>query len=188
MDPPDEHLVARARQGDPAAFSDIYARFQPVLSRRLRRVLLFEDDVQDALQMTFVEAHRSLRRFRAGSSLEAWLHGIALNMAIRVRRSNGRTARLRERLNQATVVLADDRASSEEVAMRRQDLARLYEALEHLPPKKQIAFALHEGEGLKLAEIAALTNSSPQTVWARVESARKHVREWFAADRGGKTP
>jgi RNA polymerase sigma-70 factor (ECF subfamily) len=181
----DDLLVERARQSDPSAFAEIYWRHEPVLSRRLRRVLVRLEDVEDAVQMTFLEAHRSLNRFRAGSSMEAWLHGIAFNVASRMVRSKGRSARLRDRLDQAPP--SSPPVSAEEQAMRKQMLGKLYAAMDELPPKKRIAFAMYEGEGLKLAEIAALTGTSTQTVWARVESARNLIRQWFSAktEQGG---
>jgi RNA polymerase sigma factor (sigma-70 family) len=53
--------------------------------------------------------------------------------------------------------------------------------MEHLPPRQRIAFALHDMEGLGITEIAEIVGASPQTVWARVRSARKRLRKRFGS-------
>jgi DNA-directed RNA polymerase specialized sigma24 family protein len=94
---PDEELVARVVAGDDRAFRELYLRHHVVITRRLRRLLGPRHDVEDVLQVTFVEAHRALRRFDAQRSFAAWLHGIALRQAANHLRKSRRWAWLRGR-------------------------------------------------------------------------------------------
>lgn len=72
-------------------------------------------------------------------------------------------------------------ASSEVLAVRRELADLLYQAMDRLSPDKRIAYAMHEFEDMGVSEIARIVGASPQTVWARVESARKQIQKRLAA-------
>jgi RNA polymerase sigma-70 factor (ECF subfamily) len=100
-----------------------------------------------------------------------------VNVAFGRMRSRGRrpppiaVADLEQASNQSS---ATDRPESPERALeRREDQARVYAALEQLPPKKRIVLYLHEIEGRDLTEIAYLVDSNPVTVRTRLFYARR---------------
>lgn len=61
------------------------------------------------------------------------------------------------------------------VALAKQAANRLYIALEKLDPKMRIAFALAAIDGLSLAEVAELTESSLVATKTRVWRARRDL-------------
>lgn len=128
--------------------------------------------------MTFVEAHRNLGRFRLDGVFIAWLQGIAFRLA----HNHLRKAR-RWRwfvLDDAKVEPAVDTAASLEAStIRRQLLSILYAAMDELPAEKRIAFGLYAFEGLGYTEIGEMVGASPQTVRARILSARETVLRRF---------
>lgn len=176
----DAQLVARALEGDRGAFGALYGRHAPVLGRRLRRILGARQEAEDALQVTFLEVHRSLHRYRLEFSFGAWVHGIAIKVSIRALRSRKRRAWLRLGLGSHdsphVEPLAPGPASDEHLA-RQQLLGQLELALNQLSAKKRVAFVLHEIDGMGFTEIAALLGETTQTVWARVDSARKEIQK-----------
>ena len=128
--------------------------------------------------MTFVEAHKNLRRFRAEASFGAWLHGIAFRQAYNYLRK----ARRRRWLGLDEFELdgsLEEAGSLEERTIRRQLLGVLYAAMDRLPPNQRIAFGLHVFEGLGLTEIGSIVGASPQTIRARILSARQTVLKHF---------
>jgi RNA polymerase sigma factor (sigma-70 family) len=173
----DEELVARVLDGDERAFAELYARHHSVIARRLRRVLGPRPEVEDVLQVTFVEAHKSLRRFDATRPFLGWLHGIAFRQAANHLRKNRRWRWFKSEV--PAIEAVDQAASLEDQTIRRQLLDRLYRAMDDLPPKKRIAFSLHVLDGLGLTEIGEIVGASPQTVRARVLSARAEVLKHF---------
>lgn len=173
----DAELATRASQGDMRAFRRIYERFAPVVSRRLRRVLWIQSDVEDVLQMTFIEVHRSLARFQVDRSLAAWIHGIAF----RVVGTHLRTQRRRAWLSTAALVDTEKLVNNlfvtpDDDAATREVLADATRGIGELSDKKRIALLLHELEGLSMAEIGEMLSETPQTINARVQSARDEVR------------
>jgi len=175
QDPSDGELVAMAVAGDEVAFERLYLRHAPALSRHLRRVLNDGADIEDVLQATFLQVHRSLARQDPERSFKGWLYRVAFHVT-------GTHLRSKRRKNWMTP--ASDREQSwtnggreEEDAAKRQLAGLLAAELDKLGPDKRIAFALHELEGLGPTEIGEIVGASPQTVWARVESARKELRK-----------
>ena len=68
---PDEVLVARARDGDDAAFSVIVERYQGSLHRCCRAILP-EHEAQDAVQKAFIRALAALRSWLIGAFGFSW--------------------------------------------------------------------------------------------------------------------
>jgi RNA polymerase sigma-70 factor (ECF subfamily) len=74
-------LGGRLHSGDESALEDCYRRFGPVVRTYLRRMLP-PGDVDDVLQMTFLDLWRSRERFDPTRPLEPWLFTIARRRAI----------------------------------------------------------------------------------------------------------
>ncbi len=172
-DPPGtEALVAACRRGEPQAQAELYRAYRSQILGHLYRLLGGPHDLEDALQDTFVEAFRSIVKFRGEAKLSTWLHGIAVHIALRRLRSRGRQPR------EAAVdesALAADALQARTVEARRQ-VERVFAILEHLPPKKRVVFVLHEIDGLPLTEIATMLGAPQITVRTRLHYAR---REFF---------
>jgi RNA polymerase sigma factor (sigma-70 family) len=89
----DVDLVARARQGDPAAFGELVERHRMAVYRAALAALGSHADAEDAAQDAFLVAFRRLDTFRGDSSFKTWLLTIAWHQAINHRRSLGRVWR-----------------------------------------------------------------------------------------------
>jgi RNA polymerase sigma-70 factor (ECF subfamily) len=85
----DAELIARARDGDVAAYEDLVRRYQDV-ALRTAHLVCPEADADDAVQDAFLKAHAALPRFREGSPFRPWLLRIVTNEARNRRRSAGR--------------------------------------------------------------------------------------------------
>ncbi|MBI5477610.1 MAG: RNA polymerase sigma factor [Deltaproteobacteria bacterium] len=178
-DPPGtDALVAGCCRGEPQAQGALYRAYRSQILGHLYRLLGGPHDLEDALQDTFVEAFRSIGKFRGDAKLSTWLHGIAVHIALRRLRSRGRQPR------EAAVdesALAADALQARTVEARRQ-VARVFAILEHLPPKKRVVFVLHEIDGLPLTEIAQMVGAPQITVRTRLHYARKEFFRRVAQD------
>ncbi len=85
-------LAARARDGDMAAFEQLYRRYvgrvHAVCLRMAGNRTLAEECTQDA----FVRAWESLPKFRGESSFGTWVHRIAVNTVLERHRTQMRQA------------------------------------------------------------------------------------------------
>lgn len=120
----------------------------------------------DVTQDAFVEAWRSIGRFRGESAFSTWLHGIALRKA----RETWRRSSRRERRESAFAEEAIQRAMPGAAI----DLER---ALQELPPRMRAALILHTIEGLPQKEVARVMGIAQGTVKAHVHNARRLLKE-----------
>jgi RNA polymerase sigma-70 factor (ECF subfamily) len=172
-------LAQRAAEGDRAAQRELFQQLKSAVHHTLYRILGANRDIEDLIQDAFLEIFRALPNFRGESTLSRWSQTIAT-----------RTAYLAiERRKPASVDLevvedeiVDRDPDALRVALARQAAKRLYAALEKLDPKMRIAFALAVIDGLPLAEVATLTESSLVAVKTRVWRARRELMKRAAKD------
>ncbi len=165
--------VPRAREAPVAwALEDLYRAHAPDVARWAGRLAGPELDVEDLVQEVFVVVRPRLADFRGDAPITTWLFRITENVVRRERRRArwGRWWRSDEGLD-----FVDERDDPEVVAARRQDVARLYRALDRLSDRLRTVVILHEIEGLTGPEIAALLEVEPNVVWVRLHRAKKKL-------------
>lgn len=170
----DAALVERCRQGDLAAFEEIYAAHAGRLYNLACRMLGNTADAEDLLQEIFLSAHRKLDSFRGDSALGTWLYRLAMNQCLDYLRS--RTART----NQVTGALDDefglDDAGSRRLAEQTVSRVDLERALARLPEGCRAAFVLHDVQGLEHREVAEILGVAEGTSKSQVHKARLRLR------------
>ncbi len=163
--PPIEELLRRARAGDEDERGRLLEAYRSYLML-LARVQLGQDlrgkvDPSDLVQETFLEAHRDFGQFSGQSEAEllAWLRRVlATGLADQVRRYRGTQQRdlrlerqLAAALDQSSQALerglAARGSSPSAGAERREDAARLAEALERLPADYRDVLLLRHFQG-----------------------------------------
>lgn len=175
----DAELVQEALSGNDHSFALLYRRHAPKLAQRLRALLGRESDVEDVLQMTFLEVHRVLGRYDLQRPFASWLRGVAHNMVRRRRRKKRWWLIFASHESEGPGSVAAPGPSPEELVSRQQLSDQLYQALDKLPHRMRLAFVQHEIEGLPLRQVAAEFGTSPQAVWKQVQRARQHVQRHF---------
>ena len=158
---------------------EVFARQQaPRVHHLLHRILGPRDDLQDLVQIVFVELMRSLPRFRGESQLSTFVGGITVRVARRALRPS---AWVRYRA-QAPLEPAATTPSADAQLVAREQLRRVHSALGRIKPKKRIAFALWAFEGMNPNEIAELTGASVAAIRSRIFYAQKELRAMAARD------
>lgn len=183
--PPDEDLIAAAREGDLAAFNALVARYERAVFGVSLRLLRDPEAAEDVTQDTFLRAHGALDQFQGGSA-RAWLLRIATNRSYDVLRYRRR--RPAESLDARPVeeepVWATEAppADPESFAARQELSARLEEALAELTDDQRLAVLLHDVQGYPYDEIARLTGVNLGTVKSRIHRGRARLREVLRGD------
>ena len=177
MDPSRE-LVQRAIEGDRRAFDELYRLHAPNVQRLLMRLVGPVPDLDDLLQHAFLEAFRSLPKFRGDAAFSTWLHRIAVNVSYRYLRKHRHT-----QVEEVSDELPGVHTSPELVAYRQQELARALAYLSALKPKKRIAFVLRFVEGMSLDEIGQLVGANAAAVGQRVKHAQRELAAMIERDR-----
>ena len=161
------HVERAAREAD--ATQDLYERYSGQIFGFCVNKLGSRDEAEDALQSTFLNAHRALQRGVTPEAELAWLFKIAHNVCLTRRRSTRRRGRVESPSDFAAVqdVLPAPPQESPE------DLMRLTEALEHMPESQRRAILLREWQGLSYHEIADELKLSQSAVETLIFRARR---------------
>jgi RNA polymerase sigma-70 factor (ECF subfamily) len=109
----DADLVARARQGDTAAFGELVDRHRTAVYRAALAATGSHADADDVAQDAFVLAFRRLESFRGEASFKTWLLSIAWRQALNRRRA---VRRMLRRLVTTMAAGADEPAMALEAA------------------------------------------------------------------------
>ena len=156
-------------RGEEAAFDVLYERHHAALLAYCRSMLRSRDDGEDALQQTFIRAHRALRDGRLPESVRPWLFAIARNRCRTMRAARRDGDLPSDAVEPAFDGLADD-------VRRRADLRELVTDLSRLPEDQRRALVLFELGDLSHPEIAAEIGCPPVKVKALVFQGRAALR------------
>ena len=97
VDDPDASAVARARNGDMAAFEALVRSHQGRVYRTLMGVTGNAEDSQDGTQAVFIKVFRKLQTFTGEARFSTWLTRIAINEGLERLRSRRNEESLDER-------------------------------------------------------------------------------------------
>ena len=168
----DERLVARVRAGDDRAFEALYDRHHRSLLAFCRHLLGSAEEAEDALQHTFIAAHRALRTDERPVMLRAWLFTIARNRCLSLLRSRRNVVALTE--VEPTLPVTVGLAAQVE---QRADLQALVHDLHALSDDQRAALVLSELGDLDHEQIANVLGVRRARVATLVFQARASLME-----------
>lgn len=169
----DRALVAAIAEGDQAALGALYDRFQRDIYRFIAHLIRGDSLVDDFVQNTFLEAHRSAPRFRGDSAVKTWLFGIAANLV----RQHRRTEQRREKASVSLASLPNAPAPSPSEALTiEQQRHLLAAAIVMLTPALREIYVLCVIEEMPGKEAAAALGIREASVWRRLTDAREALR------------
>ncbi len=168
-----ESALARAREGDRAAFEVLYRAHHRRVYALALRLTRDARRAEELTQEVFVRAWRALPAFRGDSRLGTWLHTITVRSHLRAARDRRRreTREISEGAIEAFAV-----AARRAMPHTRVDLER---AVARLPAGAREVLVLHDIHGYKHREIAEMLGVAEGTAKAQLHRARKLVRGSF---------
>lgn len=137
-----------------------------------------ESDSRDLVQETFLQALKSIKKFKAKSTFYTWIYGILLN----VFRNHARKKRFLplssevSRNNPDSTVRVESRLDQERV------FSSIYELIQSLSSVHREVLILRYYEDMKIKEIAEITSVSQGTVKSRLYYATSFLREKMSDD------
>jgi RNA polymerase sigma-70 factor, ECF subfamily len=183
-DDPERQLVARARQGDQAAFRELVDRHRDRAYGLALRVLRSAPDAEEVAQDAFVRAWRALPEFRGESRFGTWLHAIV------VRRALDRVAALRgRRTREVELGAAGEQAAPsnvERAGERALMAARMERMLGRLSDAQRAVVMLFYYEERSVDEVSKALNLPTGTVKTHLSRARATLREDWLRERANE--
>ncbi len=173
-------IVARAKQGESAAFSEIYSRYASLILRYLYVRLREQETAQDLTQEVFMRVLKSIGGFeyRGEKSFLGWLYTIASNILIgQARRRRAIATPLDE-----TLELVDP--SSQEAVSTVDDRLTLQDAMRQLTDDQQQVLTLRYFSDMTNQEIANVTGRTEGAVKALQHRALQSLQQIMTREMG----
>lgn len=174
----DLELIERHRHGDPAAFDEIFARYERMVFNLALRLSGDRERAADLSQEIFLRIYRHAARFRGRSTLKTWIYRVSVNCCrSRLARRRLPTLTLPDPQVDPVDRLRDHRAGPERRAIARDRVRLLHEALGELPRSYREAVVLRDIEELSYNEIATVLGVRLGTVRSRIARGRERLRK-----------
>jgi RNA polymerase sigma-70 factor, ECF subfamily len=169
-------LVARARDGDAAAFEQLAGAHADRVFAVLLRLLGDRAEAEDVAQEVMLRAWRGIGRFHGRSLFFTWLYRIAINEANRSLEKSSRKAEsvsIDAEALQLAAAAKDEPSRQVEQAELRDALSR---AMAGLPPAYRTAVVLRDVEGLSTQQAAEIAGVGQAAFKSRLHQARHRLR------------
>ena len=169
---PDEELVRRVGQGDPAASQALVARKLPRILALAQRMLGDAAEAEDVAQEAMLRAWRQAPKWRPGQArFDTWLHRVALNLCY------DRLRRRREIPTDAPPDRPDEGPGPDRGLWAAETGARVTAALKRLPDRQREAIVLCHYQELSNIEAAALMAISVEALESLLSRGRRALRQ-----------
>jgi RNA polymerase sigma-70 factor (ECF subfamily) len=169
----DNHVGGSLEALNPLSeFDVVYEQYRVRIFRTIFGVVLNEATAEDLTQETFERAYRTREEYRGSAPVGAWLHRIAVNLAISHLRRQGRALQLPFRLfTRPDTGGGFDRVEASTLTQR---------ALAALKPKHRAVVVLHFYAGMTRDEIAEILGVPEGTVASRLSTGLSVMRKALA--------
>lgn len=164
-------LMIRYQAGDEAALAELYGRLASSVRGYLRTLAPPGMEVEDLVQGTFLQLHRSRQSYLPSEPVRPWVYAIARHVGLMARRSAGRRGRREiQPMDELPEVPVLSQAAG---ALDRIALGR---ALRMVAEPGREALWLHHVEGLSFREVAAVQGISETAAKVRAHRALHALR------------
>jgi RNA polymerase sigma-70 factor, ECF subfamily len=171
----DEDVIRQVLAGNTACFELLMRRYNERVYRAARSIVRDEQEAEDVMQQTYVNAFTHLRQFNGSARFSTWLTRIAINESLaRVRRQ--RHEMFNDDSTSELLMSHQLPANPERQAFTGEVRALLEAAIETLADGLRVVVILRDVEGLSTAEVAEVLSVSEDVVKTRLSRGRAALR------------
>jgi RNA polymerase sigma-70 factor, ECF subfamily len=168
----EDQLVERARE-DADAFGELYDHYFGQIYRFVYSRLRDQDLAEDITSEVFFKALRAIGRYRpSGHPFSAWLYQISVNAINDHYRGHKATSSL-----DGAIGVADPQRAVADRVVDSAEAARVWAAIDNLPPQQRTAMTLKLGEDMKLAQIGEIMGKSEGAIKLLIHRGMIGVRQ-----------
>ncbi|MEO5564401.1 MAG: sigma-70 family RNA polymerase sigma factor [Chitinophagaceae bacterium] len=180
----DIEVLEKVLAGEDSLYEIIIRRYNPLLYKVGRSYGLQHEDVQDAMQETFIAGYEKLSQFQKRSQLSTWLTRIMINKCL---------YKMKKKIDNIPLNTSGDYiAHADEIIGSVNDkfplqneLKKILElSLEKLPEHYRLVFLLRETENFSVAQTAETLGLTQINVKVRLTRAkamlRDYIEEWYS--------
>ena len=171
----DKDIIRTIREERETGFRLLMRKYKQPIYWHIRRLVVAQDDAQDATQETFIRVFRSFDKFKDDSSFRGWIFRIATNEALRLigYRKQGQKS-LEEDENGVNRIASDNYVDYTDL-----EAVKLQKAILSLPTKQQATFNMRYYDELSYDEIAEATGSTASAAKMNFHIAKEKIIKYM---------
>lgn len=171
----DLQLITLYKEGNHKAFDGLINRYSQNLYRFVLKLLNNKEEARDAVQESFINAWKNIKKYDHRKEFKTWLFSIARNKSIDLLRKkksvtfsslNGEDAETPFEAN-----IPDSELHPEELFERNETIELVQKALESIPFDYKTIVLLHDGEEMTFEEISEVVDKPMNTVKSQYRRA-----------------
>ena len=167
-------FISRLKKGDEKAFRELVDGHGQMIFNTCYSFLKNRDDADDIAQDVFVEAFRSIHKFRSEANIRTWLYRIAINKSLNFQKRQSRHS-----FTDDFTKIKDNSLKEEDASKYAEDTERrkvINEAIQSLSKNQRIAFTLHKMNDKSYQEISEIMSVSVSSVESLLHRAKKNLQ------------
>ena len=171
-------VLDAVRAGQATRYEELVLAYQNRLFASMLAFLGNRQDAEDITQEAFTRAYLKLEAFQSKSSFFTWLHRIAMNLAIDLRRRDSRARKIgKVSMEIASFELQSAELSPIKASEQNETFQKVYAALAAIDPERRSVITLGDLQGMDYAEIAHVLEIPIGTVRSRLHRARMELKD-----------
>ncbi|MGH7899153.1 MAG: RNA polymerase sigma factor [Candidatus Binatia bacterium] len=186
---PDAQMMLRVRDGDAAAFNELFSKHSPRVVSFVYRFVGSRERAEEITQDAFLQIYGARERYEARARFTTYLYRVAMNLCLNETRRtshSGHPVPFEGRFSRDGGVEPEPRAEKyvadiEDLMAARETASRIEAVLKKLPAKQKSAFLLARVQGCSYADVADTLEMSENAVKSLVFRATQTLR-WKLRD------
>ena len=164
-----EELIKRAQKGDKEAFTEIILSIRNELYKIAKTRIINENDIDDIIQETMIEAYKSIKQLRDLKKLKMWVIKILINKCNKFYKRKSKKDISLEETNINNIIA---RNNNEDV----ENDMNFYSLIKNLKYDERIVILLYYMEGYSVEEISEIIKMNKNTVKTNLYRARQKIK------------
>ena len=175
----EDEIIARILHGEKDLYSIIVRRYNQRLYRVAMSMINDDAEVEDAMQVAYINAYENLGKFGFRSSFSTWLTRILINECLlRLRKRKKSISMNDENMEN---VMRKEPQTPVTATVNSELRSILNDAIRRLPEIYRTVFVMREIENMNIAETKECLNISEVNVKVRLNRAKAILRELLSA-------
>jgi RNA polymerase sigma factor (sigma-70 family) len=177
----DDEIITRILHGEKDLYSLIVRRYNQRLYRVGMSIINNDAEVEDAMQVAYINAYENLGKFAFKSSFPTWLTRILINECLLRLRKRKKSISMNDE-NIENVMKQNKELNTPATATVNSELRSiLNDAIGKLPEIYRSVFVMREIENMNIAETKECLNISEVNVKVRLNRAKALLRDILSA-------
>lgn len=175
----DNELIQEILIGNKESFEVLMRRNNQLLYRTINCILRDDEEIQDAMQETYIKTFLNLSKFRGTAKFSTWLIRIGINEALHIKNKTSKFQTISINNTSLEDVIDNNMISlnsSDKIIIQSELKNILENVINQLPPEYRIIFILKEIEGMSYPEIALSLDITSNNVKVKFHRAKKILK------------